>query len=226
MQHINEAMQIHNEWYKEANDITLDNLPEFLNKLLTEYKHDYGTICHALASGAIATLWAMEKSEQGGITGFQSGAIMWEFIKHWNYSGNKTGLKIMDYDNFLYPQYEDKFQKTIKKSIWEIIQKQAKEKLEDADHNHVKYLKDLKQYEIDIKKYIQKYPDYYERQDYYNKLGMGTGEQWDKYDDKVKNGFEFAPSKPYDYCYGNGVYQHWESIIDGMVPFGYRIVKD
>ena len=36
---------------------------------------DYGTVCHAIALSAVA------RTAQGGITGFQAGAVMWEFIK-------------------------------------------------------------------------------------------------------------------------------------------------
>lgn len=226
MEQITEEMGIHNEWYKEASNITLNQLPEFLNKLMTEYRHDYGTICHALASGAIATIWAMDKSEHGGITGFQAGAVMWEFVRHWSYSSNKCGLKIIDYDNFLYPQYEDKFQKTINKSTWETIQKEAKKSIEKTNNEHEKYLQDLDQYRIDIEAFVKKYPDYYEKQDYYDRLGCGTGQQWDEYHEKIQNGFEFAPSEPFESVFGNRVYQHWIDIVNGKVPFGYRVVED
>lgn len=37
-------------WFKEAEKQTLETLPEFIRHLLEDYGHDYGTICHALAS--------------------------------------------------------------------------------------------------------------------------------------------------------------------------------
>ena len=58
---------------------------------------DYGTVCHAIALSAVATAWAANKTAQGGITGFQAGAVMWEFIKNWSYSSNKTGMRLVDY---------------------------------------------------------------------------------------------------------------------------------
>ena len=225
-QQISEKMMTHEEWYKEAKEMSLDKLPEFLRKLTEDYGHDYGTICHAMTAGAIATMWAINKSPTGGITGFQAGYIMWQFIRQWNYSSNKTGLKLIDYDNFLYPQYEDKFEKTISKETWNAIQKQAKENLDESNTEHEKYLKDLEQYKIDLINFIKKCPDYYQRRDYYDRLGCGTGQQWENYYSKVESGFEFAPEKPYDGCYGNPVYGHWQSIIEGNVPFGYQIVND
>ena len=85
---------------------------------------------------------------------------MWDFIKDWSFSGNKCGLRIVDYDNMLYPQYDDKFEKTISASIWESLQKEAAENLKDRPTAH--------------------------------------------------------PT----------VIAHWQSIVDGKVPFGYTVKDD
>jgi hypothetical protein len=127
---ITEEMKVHEQWFEEAKETTLEKLPDFINHLLLDYGHDYGTICHAITAGAIATAWAMNKAPQGGITGFQAGCVMWGLIRHWTYSNNKTGLKIIDYDNMLYPQYHDKFQKTIPQSVWGKIQEQAQAEID------------------------------------------------------------------------------------------------
>jgi hypothetical protein len=58
---ITENMKVHDEWYKEANKIQYKDLLKFINKLLNDYQHDYGTICHALTAGAIAAISAMDK---------------------------------------------------------------------------------------------------------------------------------------------------------------------
>lgn len=223
---ITEEMKIQNEWYEKAPKMTLEELPSFLKGLMENYKHDYGTICHALASGAIATMWAMNNNEQGGITGFQASCILWEVIRNWSYKSNTTGLKLVDYDNFLYPQYEDKFDKTISKDTWEAIQKQAKEKIEEADKEYNQYLIKKEQYEIDIAKFIEKYPDFYENKEHYERLCCGTGAEWDEYHKKEKEGFEFAPSEPYEPLNEESpVYRHWKAIINGVVPFGYRVTE-
>ena len=129
-QKITEEQKIHEQWFADADKITLETLPEFLRHLMEDYKHDYGTICHALSAGAIATMWAMNNHPQGGITGFQSGAVLWGVIKNWSYRSNKTGLRLIDYDDLLYPQYEDKFSKTISPNIWELLQKEAQKRLD------------------------------------------------------------------------------------------------
>lgn len=129
---ITEEMHLEKEWFANAKKQTLETLPAFMNHVLNDYCHDYGTICHAISACAIAAAWAADSSEQGGITGFQAGFVMWDFIRQWRYSSNKSGLKIIDYDNMLYPQYEYKFtNKEIPQSIWESLQKQAEELLRE-----------------------------------------------------------------------------------------------
>lgn len=75
-------------WFKAAKEQTLETLPSFMNHILNDYTHDYGTICHALTACAIGAAYAGDKSKQGGITGFQAGCIMWDFIRHWNHESN------------------------------------------------------------------------------------------------------------------------------------------
>lgn len=128
---ITEEMGVHEDWYKQAKEMRLEDLPNFINRLLDDYEHDYGTICHALTAGAIATLYAMNNHEQGGITGFQAGCIMWEFVRSWIYTDNKTSLKITDFDKMLYPQYANSFEKTLSSTTWEALRKEAEVLLEE-----------------------------------------------------------------------------------------------
>lgn len=131
-QKIAEEDNIHKEWYELASKQTLETLPEFLRHVTEEFEHDYGTICHAITASAIAAAYAVNSHPQGGITGFQAGAVMWEFIRNWNYKSNKTGLKIVDYDNLLYPQYEDKFENTITNHQWSKLQEEAKLRIQES----------------------------------------------------------------------------------------------
>ena len=219
-----EFKAIKEEWLKGAHSATIDTLPAFLRDLTENYSHDYGTICHVIAIAAIAAAWAVDHSPQGGITGFQAGCIMWEFIRNWNYSSNKTGLRLIDYDNFLYPQYEDRYQKTISKDTWEAIQKEAKANLLRANGEYAEYLQKVEQYKEDIAAFVEKYPDYYERREYYDPLGMGNAAQWEAEEKKRVSGFEFAPQEPFCPVHDDSpVYHHWLSIVNGEVPFGYSI---
>ena len=121
-------------WFDEAKNQTFDTLPEFIRHVMNDYAHDYGTVCHAISACTVATAWACNRMEgaRGGITGFQAGFVMWGFIKHWQYESNKTGLRIVDYDNLLFPQYASYFQKTISPDIWQAVQKEAKRRYDDA----------------------------------------------------------------------------------------------
>jgi hypothetical protein len=151
MKTITEKMKVHEEWYKLANEQDMKTLPKFLKHLLNDYDHDYGTICHALTAGAIATCWAMNKDDRsGGITGFQAGAIMWEFIRNWMHDNNKCGLKLLEYDHMLYPQYQYSFEKTISTDTWIALQKRAKELIKESPKAHPDVKKHWKQVEEGI----------------------------------------------------------------------------
>ena len=129
-----EEMRPQDEWFKQAKEQTLETLPEFINHVMNEYDHDYGTVVHAISACAIAAAWAANREEgaSGGITGFQAGFIMWDFIRQWSYMNNKTGMRLINYDDLLYPQYANKFEKTITSSTWEHVQKEAKAKIDEA----------------------------------------------------------------------------------------------
>ena len=159
MEQITEEMNVHETWYKEAHDQTVDSLAGFITHLMGDYQHDYGTVCHAIAASMMAAMYAANNTESGGITGFQASAVMWEVVKHINYSSNKIGLRIVDYDNMLYPQYKYKFEeKTLSPDRFRKLQKEAEELLKnESDHANPK------------------------------------------------------------------VVEHWKSIVDGNVPFGYTI---
>lgn len=160
MEKINEKQHLEKEWFKEATEQTIETLPKFINHVMNDYEHDYGTICHAVSACALAAAWAANKHKRGGITGFQAGFVMWDFIKEWMYKNNRTALRIVNYDDMLYPQYKEKFDKVITKETFEGIQKAAYENL-----------------------------------------------------DRIKNG---------DKAHSD-VIKHWESIVAGNVPFGYKI---
>lgn len=83
---------------------SFDDLVNFL-KEAREYNVDYGGAPRAIAQAALATAWWF--ASDFGITGFQAGCVMWDFIIDWMYTSNQCGLRIVDYDDMLYPQYID-----------------------------------------------------------------------------------------------------------------------
>lgn len=135
---------------------TFEDLVKFLEHVKENCNCGYGEAPRAMAQASLAVAWYF--ADVFGITGFQAGFVMWDFIKDWNFSHNKCGLKIIDYDNMLYPQYDDKFEKTITSDVWDSLKKEAKERLKDSEYAHP------------------------------------------------------------------AVVAHWKSIVEGNVPFGYKVV--
>jgi len=136
----------HDKWYEEAEKMTPENLPAFVQKLLGEYRHSYGTICHAVAAAGLAGAHAIDNSKQGGITYFQAGCILWEFVIRWMRWQDKP-MRLVDMDDLLYPQYKSKFT-TISKKTWEDVQRKARVKLDkdgkgthpDCDKKRIKHI--------------------------------------------------------------------------------------
>lgn len=91
MQNITEEAGVHKSGTKKQRSKRSKHFQQFPKKLTEDYGHDYGTIGHAVAASAIGAATAVDHSPTGGITGFQAGAIMWEFIQHWTHEGNKCG---------------------------------------------------------------------------------------------------------------------------------------
>lgn len=112
---------------KEIKDF--NELIEYLKDIKENYNCGYGEAPRAIAQASLAVAWYL--ASEFGITGFQSGCTMWDFIRDWNYPDNECGMKIIDYDNMLYPQYEDHFQKTIKPETFRALQEQAKKNLKE-----------------------------------------------------------------------------------------------
>lgn len=131
-QKITEEIHLEKEWFEKASKIeTIDQLTDFINYVIGDYNHDYGTVCHAIGAAAVAAAWYGAHVE--GISSFQASFVMWDFIRYWIKKYNECGLKLVDYDDFLYPQYQYKFEKTISQYVWNRIQEQAKKNLESNE---------------------------------------------------------------------------------------------
>ena len=127
---VTEEMQPEKKWFAEAGKMTEEELPNFFARMIHGYNHDYGTACHAVAACALAAAWAACGDSDIGLSGFQAGFVMWDFIRNWTKTGNKCGLRLIDYDKMLYPQYASKFEKIIDKTTWATIQEEARKNLE------------------------------------------------------------------------------------------------
>ena len=108
---------------------SFDDLVNFLKEVKDNYNTGYGTSVRSSAQACLAVAWYF--ASEFGLTGFQAGCLLWDFIKDWKFSDNKTGMALINYDEMLYPQYKDRFEKTISSQVWEELQKEAKRLLDE-----------------------------------------------------------------------------------------------
>ncbi|KKM00057.1 hypothetical protein LCGC14_1808240 [marine sediment metagenome] len=113
------------ELYERAKKVTPYNIAGFIQELM-EQSHDYNTCVYATAAAAIAGMSIM--ADKLGITGFQAGAVMWEYMREAHHIEYPS--RLLTYGDMLYPQYGHKY-KTISKDIWEWLQKEARRKLDE-----------------------------------------------------------------------------------------------
>ena len=116
-----------NEWYCLAETANIGDLQSIINHIMNDYNHDYGSYVHAVAACSLATAWACGKE----LSGYQASCVGLEFLMHWTYDYVKSGISIRNWDNMLYPQYEDTFDKVIPKRIWKKLQKEAQSRVDD-----------------------------------------------------------------------------------------------
>lgn len=116
-------------WYERACSMTLADLPAFINEM-AEAGTDYNTTAEATGAAAVAAAWAL--AHTFGLTGFQGGWIMWQFMRHWNGVGEDGPARLLNYGDLLYPQMEEKF-RVIDADTWEWAQEKAQELLAEQD---------------------------------------------------------------------------------------------
>lgn len=163
-------------WDREAktNIHNSEDLKKFADKLIEHCDNLEGPDLYeetANATTALAHAAVEMCAEQFGLSGFQVGCIMWGIIDKLNMSEHDCGMKLLNYDYMLYPQYEDHFEKTIDLETWIKMQEKASE-------NYNEYLSEKA---------------------------------------RLENGDEYA------FPASKKVAAHWRSIIDGNVPFGFKV---
>lgn len=123
---ITEADHLEKEWLEEAKEQTHETLPEFIDHLMNDYEHDYGTCIKAVSAAMLGTFWAFNRQE--GFTGFQTSLIPWLLMSEF-WGNSEVGRRVIDYDDMLYPQYQNRYEKTITRDQFSKLQKKASERL-------------------------------------------------------------------------------------------------
>lgn len=120
---------------KAKNEIrTPEQLKEFADELIshcTSLKDGTDIYEQTVDSAASLAYAAIEMySSMFGMTAFQIGCVTWQIIDKMMLEDHDCGMRLVNYNNMLYPQYDDRFEKTIEKDTWEALQKKAKELIE------------------------------------------------------------------------------------------------
>lgn len=117
--------------YEKASKVkTKKDLDALLKEVINNKELDYSDIVYAICACMNATMnYVNNNAIKGNITGFQAGHIGWEMVREYLVRNNKSGLRIINYDDLLYPQCGYRFEKTIDSETWEKIQQMAKENL-------------------------------------------------------------------------------------------------
>lgn len=152
------------EWDQERHE-TPKEFMAFLEKLKA-YPRSYSSCPSIVGAAATAAARFMDRWGDVGLTGFQAGFVMWHFIQKW--MGIEGHIRLVKYEEMLYPQYEQTFEKSIPADTWAWLQDRAKDKLAD----------------------------------------------WDR-----------RQAEDPELVGSSVVRDHWQSIVEGKVPFGY-VVKD
>lgn len=124
------------KYTKRADEVkSLRDFKDIFNDIKKE-ELDYGTIVHACSMMMNAAFSLMNKSEQGGITGFQASCLMWPMIKKFAGTG-ESPLRVIVFDQMLYPQYEKAFSRILPRETFEYLQKKAGVILSEEKEMHV-----------------------------------------------------------------------------------------
>ena len=108
-----------------------DDLVNYLRFIEEECNIGYGHAPRAVAQAALAV--AKYLTYRFGLSGFQAGFVMWDFILGYEKTDNEAGLRLIDYDDMLYPQYQYKFEKTISAKTYSKLKDIAAKNIREAD---------------------------------------------------------------------------------------------
>lgn len=113
------------KFYKKAEDVkSMDGLKILFDEIMSE-ELDYGTVVLAGSAMMIASFNVVNRSNQGGMTGFQASFVAHEMIKQ--FMNILPPYQVLDFNKMLFPQYRDDFENTISYDTWDHLQTKAKE---------------------------------------------------------------------------------------------------
>lgn len=109
---------------------TKEDLDNLLNEI-TIKDHDYDSIVRACWAAMLGAFNYVNRSPVGGISGFQARFIGCAAIMEFMGIKKDSPVRIVQYDNMLYPQYHEHFDKIISQETWKYLQEEARKNLEE-----------------------------------------------------------------------------------------------
>lgn len=119
---------IRDEWYEKAKTEiqTPEQLKAFAEEISARIESSDEPYNDSSNGAAALALAAMNMTAcMYGMTGFQMGWVMWQVIDQMLLSEHDCGMKLVNYNDMLYPQYEHRFGKTIDADTWGKLQEKA-----------------------------------------------------------------------------------------------------
>lgn len=125
---------IRDEWYAKAKTEihTPEQLKAFAEEISAKVKSSgeaYNDSSNGAAALALAAMNMM--AFMYGMTAFQMSWVMWQVIDQTLLSEHDCGMRLLNYDDMLYPQYEHRFGKTIDDDTWGRLQEKAAKLVEE-----------------------------------------------------------------------------------------------
>lgn len=117
------------EWFKAAEEMTVNLLPDFITELTQKYKKDVDYRCipefpHIICAIALAGANAAMKVFTRKLSPEQRQKVLVHFIKEWVPEYKKAPFRLIDYSWMLYPGAEFVYN-TIEPVAWKWVQTQA-----------------------------------------------------------------------------------------------------
>lgn len=122
--------------YQEVYDLgSTEAITRALPELAERYCQTYEGTAEFIGSYLAAL--GNQMCKEIGTTGFQKSYTMFNFLFGFNFHHNRTGLKLVNYDDMLYPQYAYLFAPVLKKDVWGSMKKQAEKLLQEHEGEYV-----------------------------------------------------------------------------------------
>lgn len=127
-----EELQFREKHYNKHKAKNFNELKKAYDEMLPD-ADDYGSSVIFAEIMMNLMFQVVDSSPVGGFTGFQAGCLVFPLIRRYGGYSSDSMLRIMDYKNILYPQYDKSFRE-INYDTFEKLKKIANDKLFEEEN--------------------------------------------------------------------------------------------